>query len=595
MASRFAIAIGIKKSGKLTPLLGAPNDARRFAKWAKKNKYETHIVTDEKKPVTIGRLKTLIERILKDNQVERLLLFYTGHGISSINGDFWLLSGFADDGDEVVNFALSLRHARRHPIAQLAVFADCCRSSIATASLIGGGCLFKTSRSPPDKGVQYDEFFATDAGEVAQEVKGADPAKSYGVFSKCLLDALDGKVPQAVVERPPDRLVSSTSLARWLQEAVPLESGKIPGGVVQKPSLQPGWWTPDDVYLKLAPGPSGPPSDPDDKPRRWGSIKRINQTHDFGILVTNKLQRRVDEALAPRDARRRELSDRFFLDQDRSDRPREIVVAALPHLSVVGARVEGAVCERGVDAEVGGSGVRVANADRPVSVALRLAGGRWAPSLILPRFTGALSVEGGAALNLSYAPFDAPANVIENDARVVADWTAAMIVGQKPGPDELTNVAQGLRYHKHRNPALGILAAYAYDRAGRLDEVRSIAGYFLERDGFVPYDVAALIGFDELAPRMRAAVAGKYPLLALGWTLLEEGRAHPALLELRRGVAGGPWVTLEAPEGKRLADLLQEGSLQEDARQEDVSQEEVDSRTSRKKTGRKNTQSEEEE
>src|SRR5271154_7153794 len=108
MGERYALTIGVRKSGKLPRLDGAIADAHAFSEWASAagQSYIVKLVTDEDEAVTVGRLRAEIDKILEDD-VSRLLIFYSGHCICGQIGDYWLLSNFDRDSDEAVNLSLS--------------------------------------------------------------------------------------------------------------------------------------------------------------------------------------------------------------------------------------------------------------------------------------------------------------------------------------------------------------------------------------------------------------------------------------------------------------------------------------------------------
>ncbi len=65
-------------------------------------------------------------------------------------------------------------------------------------------------------------------------------------------------------------------------------------------------------------------------------------------------------------------------------------------------------------------------------------------------------------------------------------------LGQTADYAELKQSAEQFREYKHRNPSLGILAAYAYERAGIIDQIDDIADWFAEVGQPIPFDVAML-------------------------------------------------------------------------------------------------------
>lgn len=119
MATNVALAIGIARSGSLIELPGAIAGARQFIEWASKiedeHKYICHIVTDEQSKVTVSLLLEKISKIVEDD-IGRLLLFYSGHGTTTNQGDYWLLSDWESNSNEVVSLNLSFNNAKRWPI-----------------------------------------------------------------------------------------------------------------------------------------------------------------------------------------------------------------------------------------------------------------------------------------------------------------------------------------------------------------------------------------------------------------------------------------------------------------------------------------------
>jgi hypothetical protein len=575
MSDKFALVIGVAQSGQLPRLDGALADSRAFAKWAEApgRDYRTTLITDEHEPVTIDRIKRAIDAILKEN-VDRLLLFFSGHGLCNQVGDYWLLSDFERDGDEAVNLTLSMRNARRLGIRQIAVFSDSCRSSLNAAAFVGGRSIFPRPGQARRGLAHYDEFLSTDIGAEAQEVADADPAKSYGVFSRCVLTALHGLDMDAAEDRGAKKAVTSDALASWLETKVPLESGKIPGGIVQYPALTPSWRRPDDIYAEFDLAPDSTPI--------------LGEAEQVGRMLLSADEGRRELSLPERRARlsdaRRRVSEGRTLRQTyveektlafAAQRGRESFETQ-QGLTVVGARVVDAVSAEGRTAEffeeMGHWHVR--GAGGPQSVAVQTEDGAWLAAQILPRFIATLIVGGQGVESLNYAPplsrqYERELNR-ESEA-IVARWNALLNLDRRARPEALA-FAETAREMKHINPAFGILAAYAYERAGEIDEIASIGWHFADRDGFVPYDVylllsangdpAALIG--EHGPlRSDFEVAGGFPLMTQGWALLDPNQdgSNPALLDLRDGLARGVWTSFNAQSGARFAELVKRGEI----------------------------------
>jgi hypothetical protein len=526
------------------------------------------MVTDEREPVTIDRLKNEVNTILLED-VSRLLIFYSGHGICSQVGDFWLLSNYDRDSDEAVNLMQSVRNGRRLGIGQIGVFSDACRASLSAAALVTGRSIFPVPARRARTASPYDEFLSTDIGDVAQEVLNHDPTKSYGVFSRCLLEALHGREADAAEVRQQRKIVSSISLANWLEKAIPFQSGEIPGASVQYPSITPSWRAPNDEYAELV---SNNPSILGD-----GSVnsRNVDSWTPNGQEIESKEELfRKAEALAHLEQARVEQSKRVsgrvqaFLAQ----RGRESFETH-PGLTIVGAEVSDIVVQDGTKVDLfEENGLwHVRGYGGPHSVALRTNQNLWIAATLFPEFIGTVVVGTTGVESLNYAP---PRSSPERDLtlhseRIVAEWSALLSISRQANPLTLPAFADEVRKVKHINPIFGVLAAYAYERSDRIDEVASIGWYFVNRNNFVPFDVVSLLGaYGEPEEMIRAhgwapenvIVAGGFPMLTRGWSLLDpDSVAGSQLDHLRSGLMDSVWTSFSAAAGRTFADMIKRG------------------------------------
>ena len=567
METKYALVIGIRKSGQLPALDGAIADAKAFAEWASSpsQAYITSIVTDETEPVTVDRLKHEIKKILEED-ISKLLIFYSGHGISAQAGDYWLLSHYDRDGEEAVNLAQSMRNGRRLGIGQIAIFSDACRSSFNTAAYVTGRVIFPVPPGPRLLS-RYDEFLSTDIGYAAQEVPGEDPTKSYGIFSRCLLTALHGREPEVIESRSSRKVITSMGLANWLEKAVPLQSGRIPGASVQYPSITTGWHEPNDEYAELTTAEETSAN----MAAGAGGRRLLNWNQPLSKLglterraIRNATLARVAESKASREKLVSERMEAFLASNDRGS-------AAPGHsLTVFGAQIVEVVTPPGASADlIEQPGVwHIHGHGAPHSVALRTGDGLWIAATLLPMYNGTIVVGNEGVESLNYAP---PRDSSEwelnrESERMVARWSALLSVGRMSNTVELTAFADEVREFKHVNPAFGILAAYAYERSGRIDEVASVAWYFIERNMFVPFDVwSLLVNYGDpmkLIARHGCVsenpiVAGGFPLLTRGWSFFDPDNDWQAdLARLRTGLRDSVWTTFNAQAGATFARMV---------------------------------------
>lgn len=562
MSKQVAVLIGVARAGKLPELQGAINDVKKFGVWAEAQGYEIHLISDEGGPVTVDAVKGLIKRLVDPGDVERMLLYFAGHGIQpTVNTAYWLLSNWENDSDEAINVTLSLANAKRSGIAQIAVFADACRSTAPDAASVGGSSIFPKPQMGMAKQPQWDQFFASRLGESAQDVAGTDHSKSYGIFSKCVMTALGGEAERAIehrAERVPPRAVTSDSLAAYLEGAVPDESGRTPGASVQLPDVVAGWRHPHDVYVGFPVRPA-----PDERNRLSGFFSREKET-----LATSY-------ARAQDDARVDAATQVFAAGVGRQS------FETRQGLTIIGARPVSVVVSKSTGADLfeenGAWHVR-GHANAPQAALVRLEGDRWLATAIIPGFVGTIVVHKEVAASLTYTPAgsgrfidDAPYAEL---TPLVHRWTALMQQGRSFKPDEFRKAADTLRRYKHSNPSLGVLAAYAYERAGDISEIDDIASHFASRGQAIPFDVAHLSRFVmtygprpslkvPAAIRDTTEVAGSFPLMSQGWALLdpEDHGLHPDLFQIRSGLQPSLWTTLDDPRGQHLAALVEKGEL----------------------------------
>lgn len=241
MARKVALVIGVRKAGKLAELSAAIPGAHDFARWAGAAGYQVALITDEEQPVTVHRLKREVKAGLTPFDVEKLFVYFAGHGVCvGTDVDFWLLSNCHEDDDEAVNVAQSRRVIRSHGIGHVAFFADACRTADKRFIGVHGCTLFpRGHRTDP---IELDQFYAARAGEAAQEVvcNDASRRKAFGIFTECLLTALEGRAPEAA--EPSVRLndhygraVTGHSLKEYIRDAVASRVLEVPGAANQEP------------------------------------------------------------------------------------------------------------------------------------------------------------------------------------------------------------------------------------------------------------------------------------------------------------------------------------------------------------------------
>ena len=217
-----AIAIGVADAKPLPYLGGAVNGARAFHEWASCLGYDSRLVTDEAKPVTILRLRSELEAALTPvgDPIHRFLIYFGGHGlIREAEEGLWLLSDWNDELKAVAVEVLK-RRLYMHNIEQIAIFSDSCRSlptSMTAADLTPDPVL---GRGPmrEQKQPYIDKFIAAQDGDAAFMVPGVSPEQDRCLFSGLLMEGLWGSRREAFSKLSTD-IVTSRSLGAYLDRS----------------------------------------------------------------------------------------------------------------------------------------------------------------------------------------------------------------------------------------------------------------------------------------------------------------------------------------------------------------------------------------
>jgi uncharacterized caspase-like protein len=570
MPKKFCVSVGVRRCGKLPELPGAVNGAKQFATWAKENEYNVVLITDDTAgKVRAAQITSAVAEIVNRGDADRLIIYFAGHGsLGYASAECWLLSDAATDGNEAINVGLSLLLAAKSQIGQIGLIADACRSRVANADEIGGQSMFPRREEVRRQAPQTDKFFACSFGAESQEVR-TDELKAYGIFSKCLMDALRGDVRDAVkyvTEPEPAFVVTSDRLANYLEAAVVEESGRTPGASRQDPEIATGWRSPNDVYRVLATGVQLPPTREAYDAHPWTSETTYAETAGSKFLgvrhaaINRKLQ---DEAAR--------LFDKAL--------PR---MAVEEGLIIRGARPVTAVSAAGSEiAAFGDHAWHIRARDRRAqTILVKLEDGRWLGSCLVADYLGEVEIGPSGAKNLLYRPVFEPVPTSPvGSLGAVESWTryltAAIHMRQQPPPRPLKDAQAAFFAGSRPNPSLAILIAFFLTKIGRADDVDAIASSFLDHGGAVPFDVALLAGAhfgrdgQNVTAQLRrhdsdsvltVQVDGHFPLLTRTWGFLAAA-GDSILREVRQAAAGieqhSLWTLFSPDLGTRLADYIE--------------------------------------
>ena len=598
--TRAAVLIGVNKTGGLPVLSDAAQGARRMAAWAVAQGMaarHVHLFTDEAGPVEIGAIKKAIRSLVEAGTTRQLLVYFAGHGVNIRYGEYWLLSGAPIDAAEAVNVEGSVVLARRSGIDHVVFVSDACRTAAEglQAQGITGGEIFPNDPvDGPERPV--DIFFGTTLGRPALEVKDVrDSSAAFrAVYTTALLDAVEGRLPLAVLASPgkkPGFVVRPRSLKACLVAELPrrLAGLGVPSTVSQEPDAR--ITSDDDAWLAgfdEDPVLRSPQSDPRAPARTrgggggpgGGASASMPAPVSRGNPVRTDLKQQLDAALglgpAPGPAPGPALRSRRGVGP--SGRP--VADPPVPfgpmHMETgCGLKLRGATL---AEAVASGADVEVFEDDRsiarvhlkngPANVLLILADGSGVLLPALPGFITALTFEQGELADIAYEPSEHTPRWIDFAARAdeLRSLRAVVAAAAREGVFRLDGtaapeLARRMQVAKSVDPALSLYAAYAYHDLQQTDRVREMLGFLRADIGIGFFDLELLSGKATAGPGIRRFPP--VPMLAQGWSLLSAFGVplSDELAPLRDELVDTLWTQFQSRGAQRLKRLVEQGSL----------------------------------
>ncbi|MBR0850725.1 hypothetical protein JQ543_23490 [Bradyrhizobium diazoefficiens] len=568
MASKICIAIAVSKPDGLDEIPGAIPSAKRLATWANEQGYGCRLVTDENEAVTCQRLNAVFKEVLGGGGQQRILVTFAGHGL--IRGgaeEYWLLNDWRTRATEAVNHLKLRDRLGTYLPKQLAIVSDACRSlPTERAKWVEGNGVVDVMDY-----VEQPAQFANLSGTMSAQPAYATPLgteQAYCFFTETLVNALRGSFSRHVTEADGNLVITNDGLYNAVAEELPLLASRHDRN--QFPDLQGGWRSPPGaIWSTLGrPGAALPaPRDPSPSARRGD----VSEDEEAAVAPDNRAQEYERRLRTQNRATHFETGTGLVFSNDRGP--------PLVHSVSIGRHFEAMrdqfsnwfrlIPKRGDAASF------VAEID-----------GWWVGGCAYRDFIASygISTDGSESCILRPAYEDAPLSE-ETVARAATGQVLA----------DPFDLAARLRDQKHTNPVLGALAAYAYSRAGAIDDIRRLVYFYAKHQQPAPFDAVLLArapivagehGFvcevpavearDPLndAERARAwthqatpsaviSVGGSFPWLRQGWSLLEDDfrPEFRSLARLARGLLPSLFTAFDFHTGREVADRLAAGDL----------------------------------
>lgn len=470
---RALVLIGVHNTGGLERLPAVRAALSAMRSWADQQGFPPEAVRElsdlEGKPVRAADVYQAVEELSADVNLRQLVIYFCGHGMVT-EGELWLLSDAPGNPNEAVNVPLSVRNAERGSVPHIVLLSDACRTatnSIQTGSVTGSVIFPNLQAIGETRNV--DLLYAAGAGAAGHQVAEADGDGTFHpVFTEVLAEGLAGV--NVELERVTDPagtfdLVRPRPLLKALKSQVGVRLGTL--GHVTVIQVPDGRITSDDqAWLsRLEPLPE------DD--RRGG------------LPGPPTLP---DEVADPRVSAADAAAERL----QRPDKASWEIGGALPHgLEPLGSR----------DVESRDVEVMVVSFDESCTALP-----------VYPDLTARATMEDAELVDVTYVPRfgDIAPEYAEHRAQVGAAVRFGLAWWQDESPDSLVDRAMAAT---ETDPSYALHVAYALVEMGRRDLVPQL----LEGPRPPLYDVALL------AERLDGPVAGAFPLMSRGWTLLGPG------------------------------------------------------------------------
>jgi len=265
LEDKAMIIIAVSKyAGAYANLPGAITSARRLREWAEQSdedcKYKVlYLADDVFEKIDVQLVCQQVKEFVENNFIDRLVIYFAGHGIVRSAGDqFWLLTNAANDLREGINVEAFRRGLLKYNIGtnnnnfagQLCIIGDACRNTGRDAIDFCGDPIL-TSTAEPNRRIQLDRFLSTGLGDYSFQINATDSQNAYCLFSEVMLSALRGEVEEAIETQfhQFSPVVTNHKLAEYLEREVRIRATAIE--VEMEPDIFTSIRPPYNFYKKL--------------------------------------------------------------------------------------------------------------------------------------------------------------------------------------------------------------------------------------------------------------------------------------------------------------------------------------------------------
>jgi hypothetical protein len=573
--------------------------------------FDVTFLTDENNnSVQANDVFNAVAGIVESGVYDQFVFYFSGHGFWNSYSEYWLLSNAPYNPAEAISLIESVDLARRSGIPNVVFISDACRSTASSLGADGvkGQIVFPNPSSQTAGSSEIDRFFAALPGEPSFEMKVTDSVANFaGIYTLTFLDALQNPPAEIVNTVDGQPVISIRKLKPYLKREVPRRIAARSLKLQQTPDawLECG----DSAYIGRiqlfpmtgfgSPG-SSTPVGPGATVGTSACVGTAGTAGTAGISdnspppvitplptvasivdVANNALEAVGAGIgspvsATQEALIKGSEESGFhaklTDIVKSDRRTHDVnrntVNRNARTEIILFNATGDIISE-VKADNSSLKVKVADGvvqaegelNRPTTMAMRFGSGLGTVLACLPGYTGSITISNGRVINVSYTPM--PTNWRWSDyegkreqldrlratVATAAQYGVFRIEGSsETRGDTARSFADRIRVLKGLDPTLGLYAAYAYNQAGLLEQIKSVADYMRSDLEAQIFDVAMLDGTINGDDVNNGRVVPFCPMLNQGWSLLrvKNVRLREPLEGARDRLVPALWTTFDS-------------------------------------------------
>lgn len=597
---KYIISIGINNTDGLQPLSAATSGAQDFANWGISQGYTTSLLIDDTGSITQSQIFDEIKKIVDRQTCEKLIIFFSGHGIlKSPCQEIWLLTNAKSNPNESVNLTESIEYARTTGIPYIVFISDACRVLPNELQFTGNGSVIFPICNDTGQDCFIDLLYATRPGSPAAEVSITKSSEKFGLFTQTIVEVLNGDYPDLIKEQTGESLntyydvnslttdsgYKNLAAGNWFINTINSEDS-IKSIVADKAR---------QIRITLGQNPDMRLQHQNPKP----NLSEFNDSIAKNILLVSQNKIKIKTS-----------TDKIIVDGVQENLKMGIHPVALENSSfksilngfdsipeyinmynvksvlvknseiifdakgkrsfethtgftVIGSKIKEVLmnCRYEIVPEYNKEHIRIYKEDNTFSALIILKNGQSVPVAVLQGYVGTLVFEKNRLLTVNYTPSRNTQKydfyeLHENKIKFVRAFIAgaanegfdySKVFNNEFGNDghiNYSNAGSYLRQEKSLDPSLGLYAVYAYIQEGKMKDIKSVYRYMRDEPDNIIFDVAMLA--DELKNEFKKT-ASFCPIMSLGWAYKRkfENFIHSSVLEASKSLVPSLWTTFD--------------------------------------------------